>query len=63
MMLLLIGGLVVGVLLTILYLSLAEFFRVNAKALKTNEKTAEAGGGGVEGTTTVDKTKTARIGK
>jgi hypothetical protein len=44
--LLLIGGVVglmIGVVLTVFYFSLATFFRVQAKALETTQKVAENG--------------------
>ena len=56
MKLLLIGGLVglvVGVVLTVFYFSLAAFFAVNARALDATQKAAE-GGKGAEGATVTD---------
>ena len=56
MKLLLIGGLaglVIGVVLTILYFSLATFFAVNAKALNTIEKGVQHGHENAEDVTAV----------
>jgi hypothetical protein len=58
--LLLIGGLVglvIGVVLTVFYFSLAAFFAVNARALDATQKAAEGGKGNAEGATVADKRK------
>jgi hypothetical protein len=59
--LLLIGGLVglvIGVVLTVFYFSLATFFAVNAKALQATQKVAENGNENAE-----DKSKPGRVGQ
>jgi hypothetical protein len=59
--LLLVGGLVglvIGVVLTVLYFSLATFFAVNAKALNTIEKGEENGNEKVGDATAIDRRKT-----
>ena len=60
MKLLLMGGLVglvIGVLLTVFYFSLAAFFVVNARALDATQKAAEGWKGNAEGATVADKRK------
>ena len=62
MRLLLIGGFVglaIGVGLTVLYFSLAEFFAVNARALNAKQKAAENGDENAEDPTTTDRRKAA----
>ena len=46
-------GLVIGVVLTVFYFSLATFFAVNAKALNTIEKGGQNGNKNVEDVTAV----------
>jgi hypothetical protein len=58
--LLLIGGLVglvIGVVLTVFYFSLAAFFAVNARALEATQKAAEGVKGNAEGAPIPDKRK------
>jgi hypothetical protein len=58
--LLLVGGLVgliIGVVLTVLYFSLATFFAVNAKALNTIEKGGENGNEKAEDATAIGRRK------
>jgi hypothetical protein len=64
--LLLIGGLVglvIGVVLTVFYFSLAAFFAVNARALDATQKAAEGGKGNAESATVADKRKAGGIGQ
>jgi hypothetical protein len=51
-------GLVIGVVLTVFYFSLATFFAVNARALNTIEKGGEDGNEKVEGATAIDRRRT-----
>jgi hypothetical protein len=65
MKLLMIGisvGLVLGVLLTVIYLSLAAFFAVDAKARNTSQKVTDNSHGRGEDTMLEQKMK-AQVGK